>query len=64
MEEKVSKEVKLAVARDIVSSYVRGVGASGNQVSPHQVCEMLKAVYETVETLCPEPERRRVGLGV
>jgi hypothetical protein len=59
----VAKEIKLRVAGDILSSYVRGLGASGNTMTPADMADMLKALYTQIEALFPEPEKRKVGLG-
>lgn len=62
MEDRVSKEVKLAVAKDIVSSYLRGEG--GKSVSPDQIGAIFQQVFKTVDQTVPDPEKRRVGLGL
>ena len=58
----VSRESKLMVTKDIVSNYVRGEG--GKSLSPDELCDLVGKVYKTVDDLAPEPEGRRVGLGM
>lgn len=62
MEERISKEMKLLAAKDIVSSYLRGEG--GRNIQPDQIGNLLSQVYSSVDQLVPDPEKRRVGLGV
>ncbi|HEY9685573.1 MAG TPA: hypothetical protein V6C52_01210, partial [Coleofasciculaceae cyanobacterium] len=62
MEERISKEIKLLAAKDIVSSYLRGEG--GRSIQADQIGQLLHQVYNSVEQLVPDPEKRRVGLGV
>ncbi len=58
MREKISKESKLHVAKDIVASYVRG----NENLSADEVCELLKKVYNAVDDLVPDPNEQRIGL--
>lgn len=62
MEDRVSKEVKLAVAKDLVSSYLRG--EAGKNVSPDQIGQIFNQVYNAVDQVVPDPEKRRIGLGI
>ena len=62
MNERISKELKLLTAKDIVSSYVRGEG--GGKVSPEQLGDLVIKVYNALEAGLPEPEDRKVGLGL
>lgn len=58
----VSRESKLMVTKDIVANYVRGEG--GKELTPDQLCDLVGKVYKKVDELAPEPEGRKVGLGV
>lgn len=62
MEDRVSKEIKLAAAKDIVASYLRGEG--GKNIAPDQIGQLFKTVYSSVDQAIPDPEKRRVGLGL
>jgi len=62
MEDRVSKEQKLFVAKDLVASYLRGEG--GRNVSPEQIGEIFGQVYNSIDQLVPDPEKRRIGLGL
>ena len=62
MEDRVSKEVKLAIAKDLVASYLRGDG--GKNVSPDQIGSLFQQVFSTIDQTVPDPEKRRVGLGL
>ncbi len=62
MEDRVSKEQKLAAAKDIVSNYLRGEG--GKNVTPEQIGSIFNQVYGTIDQAIPDPEKRRIGLGV
>jgi hypothetical protein len=64
LDEKVSKEAKLAAARDIVASYLRGAAASGNQPDVKYITDLFSSVYDTIEKKLPEGEKRKVGLGL
>jgi hypothetical protein len=61
MDDRISKEVKLAAAKDLVSSYLRGEG--GKSVAPNQIGEIFKQVFTTIDETFPDPEKRRIGLG-
>ncbi len=60
--ERVSKEIKVLIAKDLVSSYVRGEG--GKNVNPDQLGELFAKVYKSVEGALPDPEERKIGLGI
>lgn len=62
MEDRVSKEIKLVAAKDIVASYLRGEG--GKNVSPDQIGQIFSQVYGSIDQAIPDPEKRRVGLGL
>ena len=62
MEDRVSKEHKLFAAKDIVASYLKGEG--GKNVSPEQIGQIFTQVYSTIDQAIPDPEKRRVGLGL
>ncbi len=58
MREKMSRESKLHVAKDIVASYARG----NEKISADELCEILKKVYNAVDELVPDPDGHRIGL--
>lgn len=62
MEDRVSKEQKLSAAKDIVASYLKGEGAKN--VAPEQIGKIFTEVYKTIDAALPDPEQRRVGLGL
>lgn len=62
MEDRVSKEQKLSAAKDIVASYLKGEGAKN--VAPEQIGKIFTEVYNTIDAVLPDPEKRRVGLGL
>ncbi|HEY9744791.1 MAG TPA: hypothetical protein V6C99_01085 [Oculatellaceae cyanobacterium] len=62
MEERVSKETKLAVAKDLVASYLRGEG--GKNVDPSQIGDIFSQVYKKIDETFPDTEKRRIGLGL
>jgi hypothetical protein len=62
MEDRVSKEMKLVAARDIVASYLRGEG--GKSVQPDQIGQVFGQVFNSIDQAIPDPEKRRVGLGL
>ncbi|MEB3245385.1 MAG: hypothetical protein VKJ06_05300 [Vampirovibrionales bacterium] len=61
MDERISKEVKLAAAKDIVASYVKN---HNQPLTPTDVCSLLKQVYQTIDDMLPVEDKRRVGLGI
>lgn len=67
-DDKVSREAKLAAAKDIVTSYIASavVKNGDNQTQPlsiDDVCKLFAKVYDTVDSTLPNAERK-VGLGV
>lgn len=68
MEERVSKEMKLSATKDIVSSYIKASIKEGDRerpaLSPDEVCELFKKVYNTIDETIPSAEHRKVGLGL
>ena len=62
MDDRVSKEHKLLAAKDIVASYLRGEG--GKHVQPDQIGGLFAQVFTSIDQNLPDPEKRRVGLGV
>jgi hypothetical protein len=62
MEDKVSKEQKLSAAKDIVASFLKGDG--GKHVSANEIGKIFTDVYNTIDAVIPDPEQRRVGLGL
>jgi pyruvate/2-oxoacid:ferredoxin oxidoreductase alpha subunit len=62
MEERISKEIKLSAAKDLVASYLRGEG--GKNVTPEQIGEVFKQVYNAIDQTFPDGEKRRIGLGI
>lgn len=62
MEDRVTKEQKLQAAKDIVASYLKGEG--GKNVAPDQIGHIFTQVFNTIDQTIPDPEKRRVGLGV
>lgn len=61
MDGRITKDMKYAVARELVSSYLRGEG--GKNVRPEDLAKVFKTVYDSLDESFPEPEQRRVGLG-
>lgn len=62
---KVGKDVKLNVAKDIVNSYVSSFNKDNEKkLSVEEVCEAFKKVYATVEEVVPSDTDRKIGLGV
>lgn len=63
--EKVAKDIKLNVAKDIVSAYVSSYNKENEKkLSVNDVCEAFKQVYKTVDSLVPEQTDRKIGLGL
>lgn len=56
-----TKELKIAMAKDITIAYVRNEAA---KPTPKEAAEMLTAMYEAIDKLAPgAPKDRKVGLG-
>lgn len=67
-DERVSKEQKLAAAREIVANYVRNAEIKDGEktrpaLTPDEVCQFFRQMYSTIEEVVPEAAPRRVGLG-
>ncbi len=62
MEDRITKEQKLFITKDIVSSYLRGEG--GKNVTPDQIGEVFSKVFNSIDKTIPDPEKRRIGLGI
>ena len=60
-DDRISKETKIHVARELVASYLRGEG--GKNVSPDQLGGLFKQVYDSIDQTFPEPQKRQIGLG-
>jgi hypothetical protein len=55
-----SKEQKIAIAKDITIAYVRNENLSP---TPADASAMLKAMVATLDELSPDTSNRKVGLG-
>lgn len=62
LEERVPAESKLNATAQIVAAYLKS-GENSNRPSQDEVCNLVKAVYHTIEETLPQPPERRVGLG-
>ncbi len=62
MDDRISKEQKVAVAKDIVCNYLRGEG--GRSIGPDQLGELFTKVFNSIDAALPDPEKRRIGLGI
>jgi hypothetical protein len=69
MEDRVSREAKLQVVKDIVTTYIksavikRGELEQRLDMTSDDVCALFRQVYEVVDQTVPD-NPRRVGLGV
>ncbi len=68
MEDRVSREVKLNAAKDIVTNYIRSAVVKNGEnqkleLSVDEVCKLFTRVYETIDEAVPNVPRK-VGLGV
>ncbi len=69
MEDRVTREAKLHVAKDIVTTYIKSavVKEGENQqhlkLTPQDICNLFREVYQAVDETVPE-NPRRIGLGV
>ncbi|MCE3235263.1 MAG: hypothetical protein K0Q50_1443 [Vampirovibrio sp.] len=61
-ENRITKEQKLLAAKDLVASYLKGEG--GKQVSPDQIGQVFTQVFKSIDEAFPDPEKRKVGLGL
>lgn len=63
--EKVAKDIKLNVAKDITNAYVSSYNKENEKkLSPDEVCDAFKKFYKAVEEVVPEPGDRKIGLGL
>lgn len=63
--DKVSKDIKLTIAKDIVNAYVSSYNKENEKkLSVDEVCDALKKIYGTVNDLAPEQSDRKIGLGL
>lgn len=68
MEDRISREAKLNVAKEIVTTYIRSAVVKNGEsqrleMSAEDVCRLFQQVYQAVDETVPNPERR-VGLGL
>lgn len=62
---KVSKDIKLNIAKDITNAYVSSFNKENeNKLSVDDVCAAFKKVYSTIEEIAPGEGERKIGLGV
>ena len=62
---KVSKDIKLNVAKDITNAYVSSYNRDNeSKLSVDDVCEAFKKIFKTVEETLPGDGDRKIGLGV
>jgi len=61
-EHRVTKDQKFSAARELVSNYLRGEGAKN--VTPDQIGPLFTQVFNSIDEALPDPEKRRVGLGL
>lgn len=63
--DKVTKDVKLNVAKDITNAYVSSHNKDNDKkLSVDEVCEAFKKIYGTVNSVVPGDSERKIGLGV
>lgn len=63
--EKVAKDIKLNVAKDIVNAYVSSYNKENEKkLSLDEVCEAFKQIYKTVDGMVPDQTDRKIGLGL
>lgn len=68
MDDRVSREAKLAAAKEIVTAYIKSAVVKNGEnqkldMTPDQVCDLFKKVFDTIEDATPA-QSRKVGLGV
>jgi|GEM_PF-1648567 len=61
-EHRVTKDQKFSAAKELVSNYLRGEGAKN--VAPDQIGTLFTQVFKSIDDALPDPEKRRVGLGL
>ncbi|MBY0404236.1 MAG: hypothetical protein K2X66_10080, partial [Cyanobacteria bacterium] len=62
-DERVTREAKLAAAKEIVASYVKSAQIKTGDsekpaLSPQEVCDFFKSVYKTIDEVIPEAQPR------
>lgn len=63
--EKVAKDIKLNIAKDLTNAYVSSYNKDNDQkLSVDEVCEAFKKIYKSVEEVCPDSGERKIGLGL
>jgi hypothetical protein len=60
MDNTVSKDIKLVIAREITAAYVRN---ESGKPSPEEAAAMFRAIFNVVEELAPDAEKKPIGLG-
>gem|GEM_PF-6070550 len=60
MDNNVSKEIKLVIAREVTAAYVRN---ESSKPTPEDAAAMFKAIFNVVEELAPDAEKKKIGLG-
>lgn len=69
MDDRVSGEAKLAAAKEIVATYIKSAVIQDGEhsrrldISPDQICDLFKQVYNTIDETLPA-QQRKVGLGM
>ena len=61
-DERVSKETKLHIAKELVASYVRS--DASRDVRPEQLGDLFMTVFNKLDAAFPEPGERKIGLGL
>ena len=61
-EERISKETKIMVAKDLVCSYAQT--EKGKSLDMDKMVELFESTYEKMNKVFPDPEKKSVGLGV
>lgn len=63
--EKVAKDIKLSIAKDLTNAYVSSYNKDNDQkLSVDDVCQAFKKLYKTVDETCPDAGDRKIGLGL
>ncbi len=62
MEHQITKEQKFLAAKDLLASYLKGEG--GKQIAPDQIGHVFTQLFNSIDTALPDPEKRKVGLGI
>jgi hypothetical protein len=62
---KVSKDIKLGIAKDLTNAYVSSYNKENeSKLSVEDVCEAFKKIFGTVEEVVPDQGDRKIGLGL